>query len=684
MKNYLFLLLSLFCINAYSQKNSGIFYSTLFTKEGVYLRNDDFGNNADYVFFCDVNGDALDDGVAYYPSQKSGNLSVALSDGVKLISPTKWADLNLSDFWKMFLGDINGDKMSDVICIDQRTSDVWVMLSDGNSFSLPLLYNRLVKIENANNIIVQDLDDNGSEDICWSVIDNDKQNWFVSYSENNTLKNPYFLGITDKYIQYLIGDTDNDKKLELIGVDSCKVDILSISDFSILYSFNIDDRFDAFNDKFFLEDIDGDGYEDMVVWAKSKNCDWYVHYSLKNRSNGFVKWINQHLPGQAKNATNNPDYAFLGSIDGEKSTAMIVSNGRWLGVNYTNKEEIIDPGLLDRYEVWGNDYIPVGGTYDPGNQDINDRQIRMIHDAGFTYITLDITNGSHDWVDWRAKALMDRVRVWNNNLKPGQHKMYINIALGMTRGKKSFESFIEKLSSECKRAWEEFYIPYKELYYHLNGKPLLIHMIDKKGLDFINRIESYSGNRKYIDRFCNRWMDGNQEGTKGKPNMYGWIVPGEDGNEYHEEMMPVMPGFWNGITFWGRNNGMQYKKQWLRVLKKQPASVWVNSFNETWEHTSVEPSRFISGVSAAHIALQPWTDAYGNYYDSYYWDLTFQYNQLYMNNVLYNGNYIHKINSDIIYKISNGHFLPQTILPIMKPVLLVPKGFINEFDGGFN
>ena len=54
MKNYLFLLLFLFCINAYSQKNSGIFYSTLFTKEGVYLRNDDFGNNADYVFFCDV------------------------------------------------------------------------------------------------------------------------------------------------------------------------------------------------------------------------------------------------------------------------------------------------------------------------------------------------------------------------------------------------------------------------------------------------------------------------------------------------------------------------------------------------------------------------------------------------------------------------------------------------------
>ena len=82
MKNYLFLLLFLFCINAYSQKNSGIFYSTLFTKEGVYLRNDDFGNNADYVFFCDVNGDALDDGVAYYPNEMGRFKSVRFLENV--------------------------------------------------------------------------------------------------------------------------------------------------------------------------------------------------------------------------------------------------------------------------------------------------------------------------------------------------------------------------------------------------------------------------------------------------------------------------------------------------------------------------------------------------------------------------------------------------------------------------
>ena len=102
LKNYLFLLLFLFLYKCIFTKEFRNILFHIIYKRRCLSKNDDFGNNADYVFFCDVNGDALDDGVAYYPSQKSGNLSVALSDGVKLITPTKWADLNLSDFWKMF------------------------------------------------------------------------------------------------------------------------------------------------------------------------------------------------------------------------------------------------------------------------------------------------------------------------------------------------------------------------------------------------------------------------------------------------------------------------------------------------------------------------------------------------------------------------------------------------------
>lgn len=669
------------CFEGYSQHHSGIFYSTLFAKEGIYLRNNDFGNNARYLFFQDVNGDGMYDGIACVSSKSGGVVQVALSDGTMLTPSSVWADLNVSDFWKVYMGDINGDKCSDLVCVDLRTSSTWVMLSDGRKFESPVLYGTLNNLNRAKFVEFEDVNGDGKDDVLWGVDVNDKLSWTVAYSLNGNFVVASALEETKNYNKILVNDLNRDGCAELVGICQSDIDILTIKDNKISFMQSSENKFDVNRDEFYLFDIDSDQYLDLIVWEASKKCDWFVKYSLGSEERNFEKWINCHLPGKSKNGVNFPDYAFCGSLNGIGGTAIVVSEGRWTGVQFTSKGVVELPDYLDKYVAGGNNYVPVGGTYDPGDSIVNDKQIRMIHDAGFTYITLDITNGEHHWVDWRAKALMDRVRIWNEQLKPGQHKMFVNVALGMTREKKDFESFIHKFASECQRAWDEFYLPYKDIYYHLNGKPLFIHMIDGKGWEMVKKLEGYKGNRKYIDQLTNRWMDGTQSGTKGRPNAYGWIVPGNDGNEYHHEMMPVMPGFWNGITFWSRNEGMQYKLQWLRVLKYKPSSVWVNSFNETWEHTSVEPSRIISRNATAHIGLKPWTDHYGNLYDNYYWDMTIQYNQLYMNNVLFEGSYFQEEGSDIIYKVTKKGFIPQTGNPVMKPVLLFLKGFREDFDG---
>lgn len=678
-----FLLLIELCLNmsAQSQRNSGVFYSTLFAKEGVYLRNGNFGNNADYLFFEDVNGDGMCDGVACLSSGNGGMVQVSLSDGTFLMSPAKWADLDISDFWKVYMGDINGDKRSDLVCVDLRTSGVWVMLSDGAKFLLPELFGTLGGIAQADFVKIGDIDKDGKDDLLWGCRKDERLNLYTSCSLGDGFGQVSSLEAPALYKEVLSGDVDNDGYPEIVGIMKETIDVLSFKGnrLSMLKSFP--NAFDVNEDRYFLYDIDGNKYSDLVVWETGRNCDWHVDYSLMSDESKFEKWINCHLAGKAKNVVNYPDCAFCGSIDGVRSMAMVVSDGCWTGVQFSSREKVERPEYLDNYVSSGNDYVPVGGTYDPGNPFVVDRQIKMIHDAGFTYITMDITNGVHHWVDWRAKVVMDRVRVWNEQLKPGQHKMFVNVALGVTRGKKKFESFVDKFSDECKRAWEEFYIPYKDIYYKLNGKPLFIHMIDEIGWEMVKKLDSYKGDRKYIDRLTNRWMDGTQGGTKGKPNSYGWIVPGNDGNEYHREMMPVMPGFWNGITFWGRNDGMQYKNQWLRVIKHCPESVWVNSFNETWEHTSVEPSRMILGNSVAHIGLKSWTDAYGNLYDNYYWDLTVQYNRLYMDNVLFEGTYFQEEGSDIIYRVVTGGFISCFGSPVMKPVLLLPDGFRKKFNG---
>lgn len=682
LKIYILLLIGLcFSTQVLSQRNSGIFYSTLFAKEGIYLRNACFGNNADYLFFEDVNGDGMYDGVACLPSDNGGIVQVSLSDGTLMMTPGKWADLDISDFWKVYMGDINGDKCSDLICVDIRTSGVWIMLSERNKFKTPELYGSLWGISQAEFVKSADINNDGKDDILWGNRKDGKLNLYVSCSLGDSFSKISRYESPKLYNDVMLGDVNNDGLSEFIGISYDIIDVLSVKDEQLTVIQSIANTFNAEKDRYYLFDIDGDKFSDLIVWECSKNSDWYVNYSLKSEDSKFEKWINCHLSGKNKNVVNYPDCAFCGTIDGTNGIAVVVSRGRWTGVQYSSRGVVERPEYLDNYVSSGNDYVPVGGTYDPGNPLVVDRQIKMIHDAGFTYITMDITNGVHHWVDWRAKVVMDRVRVWNEQLKPGQHKMFVNVALGTTRGKKDFESFVNKFSDECKRAWEEFYIPYKDVYYKLNGKPLFIHMIDGVGWDMVKKLDSYKGNRKYIDRLTNRWMDGTQGGTKGKPNSYGWIVPGNDGNEYHNEMMPVMPGFWNGITFWGRNDGIQYKNQWLRVLKHGPESVWVNSFNETWEHTSVEPARLVFGNSSAHIGLRPWTDAYGNLYDNYYWDLTILYNRLYMDNVLFEGTYFQEEGSDVIYRVVSGGFKSCEGFPVMKPILLLPNGFREKFDG---
>jgi hypothetical protein len=378
-----------------------------------------------------------------------------------------------------------------------------------------------------------------------------------------------------------------------------------------------------------------------------------------------------------------------GPIGGADAWACAVDGfGRWFAVNNPQRGRTFDMTAENTYVAWRCSYLPQipghEGTYDSGEAAVNDVQIQMLHDAGFTYVTMDITNGQHHWVDSRAKAFIERLRHWNRNLKPGQHEIYVNIALGRTRDVGPEDAFFEKLNLECKRAWEEYYLPYKDVYYHLHGKPLVIHMISnglKEG--WYRNIDSWSGDRTYIDRMTNRWMTGWGGCTSERANFYGWDVREKFGNPIHPEMMPVMPGFWNGGNFVHRENGEFYRSQWMRVIKHLPESVWVNSLNETWEHTSVEPA-YMFNPREPHKGITLWTDLHGDRMDDFYWVMTRQYMKLYMDNTLHEGTYFQE-HSDggprPIYKVTADGFVVQQAPPHKAPVLLLPEGFRESFSG---
>lgn len=681
IRYYFLLLFFITCFYARAQKESGIFYSTLYAKEATYLRGNNIGNKADYVFFKDVNGDGRDDAVSYSTSNSEGRILVALSNGSSFTDQQLWETINIPEYWQLTMGDVDGDSCADLICVNKLTNQIWTLLSLGNRFADPICYTLGDLLgDDIRTLIIFDLNQDGLDDIVWGRNAGEEINWYVSYSENGTFLKTSTLGKTSDYAKFLLGDILGNNTTQLLGIGQT-IDIFEITSESLdkAKSLAWDKSFDLENDCFFLADLDQDKKQDLIIWRKEHGCDWFVKYSTGVEFSTTEKWISNHLSALSKNNVTAPEYGFVGSMNSSELIAIVVSRGRWNGIEFREKGIVEDPVLLDTYEAWGADYIPEGGTYDSGDSSVHDRQIQMIHDAGFTYITLDITNGANDFVDTRAKKLMDRVRIWNQNLKEGQHKILINIALGNTRGMKTLDDFMERLNLECARAWSEFYLPYKDIYYLINNKPLVIHMLES--WDFANRMDQWKGDMTCFNKLSNRWMDGTQPGTVDKPNTYGWIVPGEYGNEVHSEMMPVMPGFWNGITFWPRNEGMQYKTQWLKVLEHQPKSVWINSFNETWEHTSIEPSHFNSNQFSAHIDLKPWVDYYGNRYDHYYWDMTVQYNQLYMNNKIYVGTYLQEKGNDQLYKVVKDGFVPQEHYPVMAPVLLVPQNFRKIFNG---
>jgi len=577
-------------------QEAGIFYSTLYAKTMEPQRLSHFAGDATAWYWEDVNGDGLDDAVAYFGhGERAGQWWAALSNGKAFGVPKRLRQESAPAGEQHDLtGDVNGDGALDMISFDKSMG-----------------------------------------------------NWSVALAKNGRFEKPA----------------------------EWRQDFGRDADFG------------------FVCDVDGDGRDDIGYHDDST---WYVSYSCGEGFGDYRhRWITglgQHDFVRGRNKQNPPPVvAYLtGSIDGQCGWACIVDAwGRWFAVSNPERKTTLNLATQNTYVAWRCSYLPQipghEGTYDSGNPAVHDTQIKMLDDAGFTFVTMDITNGHHQWVDSRAHRFFESVRRWNREREPGQHKIHVNIALGRTRGVEGEEAFFEKLNLECKRAWHEFYLPYQDVYYQLDGKPLVIHMISNGLRDgYYKRLEQWNGEREYIDKVTCRWMTGWGGCTEQRANFFGWDVRDKFGNPYHPEMMPVMPGFWNGGNFVHREGGDFYRSQWMRVLKHQPKSVWVNSLNETWEHTSVEPA-YMFNDREPHDGITLWTDAYGQRMDDFYWVMTRQYMKLFMENALYEGTYFQEYIRDghygHIYKAMPQGFIRQDAVPRQAPVLLLPPNFKKDFAG---
>lgn len=685
-------------------KNAGIFYSTLYAKTVEPELISGFAGSAKHWFLHDVDGDGRDDAVAHFRRGQRSEWRVALSTGKGFQPPRQVGSFPAPGAdGAVLLGDVNGDSRADachVSTIDGR----WYVgfATAGPRFANPVVAGSK-PIKRADQHFLADVNRDGRHDAVSVTTVGRRRKWFVALSSGDGFQSfrPLLRNFGRGADQCFMADVNGDRRVDAIAYyrrrGQWRVALAEGDGFANEVEWrrgfgDVDHDGGGFA---FLRDVDADGKADAGFHLFGV---WWVSYSQGDSFGpGSQRWISglgQRTLGESRKKQNPPPVvaSLTGSITGGKACVCTVDGaGRWFVASNPRRNATLFMERENTWVSWRCSYLPQvpghEGTYDSGDPAVQATQLKMIHDAGFTYVMLDITNGRQPWVDKRAKSMFDRVREWNRNLQPGQREMYASVALGRTRGVEGEDPFFRKLNLECQRAWREFYTPYKDIYYCLNGKPLVVHMISNGIRDgFYQRIDDWNrGDRSFIDRVTCRWMTGWGGCTAERPNFYGWDVREKFGNPIHKEMMPVMPGFWNGGNYVGRDNGDFYRSQWVRVLQHQPDSVWLNSYNETWEHTSVEPS-YMFNTRGPHKGIKMWTDLHGDRMDDFYWLMTCQYMRLYMEDTLAEGTYVQEQtdagrSTGPLYRVEAGGFVPQPGPPRRAPVLLVPRGFTKSFSG---
>ncbi|HEX7756759.1 MAG TPA: FG-GAP-like repeat-containing protein [Niabella sp.] len=675
----------------YAQKNAGIFYSTLFAKTKGYNRLSGFGNGANNYFLKDINGDAKADAVLYF---STGDWYAAVAGDSLFTNPHKYFNYQSGTTTPTsnlisLMEDVNGDGKADAVLFDPGYGNWYIAIAGGTGFSTPVQWSSGNGVGSAGQLLADVNGDGKADAVIYFQSGGLSGSWYVGLSTGTGFGTftPWISSFGTSTDQLITGDVNGDGKADAVcfqkSTGNWNVALSNGSGFGSSASWKT--GFGSGKEKGMVYDVDHDGKADIIYYDKG---EWWTSYSTGAAFGSYQhRWIAGNRPALAKGNIPAPDAVLLGNIADTLTAACAVSVGDWLCLENNNKNATVDAVQTNTWYAWGNDYQPQvpghTGTYDSGDSIINDIQLKMIHDAGFTYIMFDITNGPNAWVDNRALQFVRRIEKWNNDLLAGQHKMYFCISMGGSGGLTGAAA-AAIVESESKRAWDSFYIPHQSCYYLQGGKPLLIHFVWTTANS--DDIKSYAaanpGQMPNYNRFTVRWMYNQVNNDSTYKNAYGWPILNKYGNPAGNEVMDVMSGFWNGAIGVDREQGDLYRSQWVRVLQYNPPSVWLNSFNETWEHTSVEPAWIPPSSEIDNpFLIAAWTDYYNNRMDDFYWIMTKQYMRLYMYNQLYENSYIQEDGSPDVYKVATTGFVYQGAMPHMAPVLLVPAGFRSSFAG---
>ncbi|WP_244871009.1 N-acetylmuramoyl-L-alanine amidase [Catellatospora sp. IY07-71] len=209
--------------------------------------NDFFGLSGEKLLTGDFNGDGKDDIVTFVggtTGTNAGDVYVGLSTGTAFLGGTKWHDWFAPGAEVPAVGDVNGDGRDDIITFTHDgQGDVYVALSTGTSFGAGVKWHEYFSIA-GEYPAVGDVNGDGRDDIITFTCNADAD-VYAAVSNGSS-----FVGTTVKWNDF----------------------------FCLAGEFP------------YLGDYNGDGKDDIIVFAKGSTNDVYVGLSTGTGFLGGAKW----------------------------------------------------------------------------------------------------------------------------------------------------------------------------------------------------------------------------------------------------------------------------------------------------------------------------------------------------------------------------------------------------------
>ena len=232
------------------------------------------------VVIGDYDGDGKDD-IATWLGKASREVYVARSTGTGMTTETVWVSSLGRDATDVIIaGDANGDGKQDLIDFARKEGKVYVALSTGTGFAIPVVWHNFFAVSTYERPRVADLNGDGRDDIATFATDS-----------------PTAFG--DVYVSLSTGSQFGDKQVSAKWHDWFAIDP---------------------NEEIRVGDVNGDGKDDFFTFLPpSRGGDYYTVVSL-----GSGMGPNVRGPEKVRVAANNGDRVFVADVNGDRTADIVV------------------------------------------------------------------------------------------------------------------------------------------------------------------------------------------------------------------------------------------------------------------------------------------------------------------------------------------------------------------------